>query len=347
MKRLKKKILASILAVATLCMCAFTAVACSEKDKTEQEGTSLTQTMTGGGMQIGESQGNGIKLMSATLLSTEYEDYGISPLAENAYTLTATITPSDAAYHGVDWTITWSNPSSSWASGKTVTDYVTVVASGSSSKIATVTCLKAFMEQIVITSTSQDNPNVKATCLVDYAQKVTSAQLNFGNVAINLGGDTAIKYEIAQGVKGPGGKVEAVVQKSSVYTIAENFKYSVKLSKHGSDHYFSCNGLAVSGAGHYDINTEYYGQEIYFDYDHDIKGWLIVKRAGDIVFRNLTTAEIAGYLSNITSPGLYQVNFTITGTHNTYEYISQVYCSGYTNNSPVNALALDPAKYVW
>ena len=39
---MKKKILAGVLAVATLCTCAFTAVACSEKDKTEQAGTSLT-----------------------------------------------------------------------------------------------------------------------------------------------------------------------------------------------------------------------------------------------------------------------------------------------------------------
>ena len=99
---MKKKILAGILAVTTMATCAFTAVACSEKDKTEQAGTSLTQTMTSGGMQIGESQGNGIKLMSATLLSTDYDEYGVMATAESAYTLTATITPSDAANHGVD-----------------------------------------------------------------------------------------------------------------------------------------------------------------------------------------------------------------------------------------------------
>ena len=141
---MKKKILASILATTVLATCAFTAVACSEKDKMEQAGTSLTPTMTGGGMHIGESEGSGIQLMSTTLLSTEYEDYGISPLAETAYTLTATITPSDAANHGVDWTVAWSNPSSIWASGKTVTDYVTVVPTASGAKTATVSCLQPF-----------------------------------------------------------------------------------------------------------------------------------------------------------------------------------------------------------
>ena len=177
---MKKKILAGILAVATLCTCAFTAVACSEKDKTEQAGTSLTQTHIGGGMQLGESQGNGIKLMSATLLSTEYEDYGVSPLAETAYTLTATITPSDAGNHGVDWSISWRDPASTWASGKKVTDYVTVTPM-SDSKMATVSCLQPFGTQIMIMAKSQDNPNVLAICTADYAQKVTAASLNIGN----------------------------------------------------------------------------------------------------------------------------------------------------------------------
>ena len=348
---MKKKILAGILAAVTACTCAVTVVACS-KDKTpeEQANVGVEQMSFGGGMKIGESMGRGIKLMSTELNPSNYGDYGVMPTADSAYTLTATISPADAANHGVDWIVSWSNASSSWATGKNATDYVTV-APNANSKIATVTCVQPFGEQIVITAKSQDNPNVKATCLVDYAQKITSAQLKFGNVSINLGGDTAIKYEIAQGVQGPGGKVEAVVQKSSVYTIVENFQYSVELSHYGpyvgTTDYFSCNDLACTGAGNYEINTEYYGKEIYFDYDHDIKDWFIMQRAGDIAFKNLTTAEIAGYLSNITNPGLYQVNFTITGTHNTYEYISQVYCSGYTNSTPVNALALDTTKYVF
>lgn len=347
---MKKKLIAGILAAVTVCTCAVTAVACSQ-DKTseEQANVGIEQTAFGGGMKIGESMGSGIKLMSTELNPSDYGDYGVMPTADSAYTLTATISPAHAANHGVDWSVSWST-NSSFTTGKNAVDYVTVTPS-TDSKIATVTCIQPFGEQIVVTAKSQDNPNVKATCLVDYAQKVTAAQLKFGNIAINLGGDTAIKYEIAQGVQGPGGKVEAVVTKSSVYTIPENFQYSVQLSQYGpyvgNADYFSCNDSAITGAGNMSINTEYYGKEIYFDYDHDIKNWMIMQRAGDILFKNLTTAEIAGYLSNITSPGLYQVNFSITGTHNTYNYISQVYCSGYTNNTPVNALALDATKYVF
>ncbi|MBQ3220590.1 MAG: hypothetical protein IJB34_01360 [Clostridia bacterium] len=346
---MKKKILASILAVATLSTCAFTAVACSEKDKTEQAGTSLTQTMTGGGMQISESQGNGIKLMSATLLATEYEDYGISPLAENAYTLTATITPSDAANHGVDWTLTWSNPSSSWASGKTVTDYVTVVASGSSSKIATVSCLQPFGTQIIITATSQDNPTVKATCSVDYAQKVTSAALNIGNINVNFGGSTEIKYEVCPTVNGAGGTINANVTTSSVYTIAEAFTKTVTFKQPSdTEQWFNMKDLYPTGIGFADSAvTNWHGKEYYFDYTHDMKNWVIMQRAGDVCFDDLTTSEIIEYMSNITCPNLCTVTLTLTGTHNTYTYSSQLVCTGYTNNTPVNALALDVNGYVF
>ena len=347
---MKKKVLAGILAAVTLSTCAFTAVACSkEKEPDNQANVGIEQTHTAGGMQIGESQGNGIKLMSVKLLSTEYEDYGISPTAETAYTLTATITPSDAANHGVDWTLAWSNPSSTWASGKTVTDYVTVATSGSSSKIATVSCLQPFGTQIVITATSQDNPTVKATCTVDYAQKVTSAALNIGNINVNFGGSTEIKYEVCPTVNGAGGTINANVTTSSVYTIAEAFTKTVTFKQPSdTEQWFNMKDLYPTGIGFADVSiTNWHGKEYYFDYAHDMKNWLIMQRAGDIAFDTLTTAEIIDYMSNITCPNLCTVTLTLTGTHNTYTYSSQLVCTGYTNNTPVNALELDATGYVF
>lgn len=348
---MKRKIIAGILAVATVATSAIMAVACNQDKKPDnQVQNGIEQTMSGGGMQIGIGTSNGIKLMSASLLASEYAEYDVMSTAESAYTLEATITPSDAGNHLLDWTITWSNSTSSWANGKSVTDYVTVVPTSAGAKTATVSCLQPFGTQVIITAISQDNPSVKATCMVDYAQKVTSAKLHFGNLEINLGGSTAVKYEIGKGVTGMGGKVQATVEKSDVFTIAENFQYSVQLSQYaeyvGTTDYFSLNDLAVTGRA-MEINTEYYGEEIYFDYDHDIVNWFIMQRAGDIEFSTLTTEEIASYLSNITSAGMYQVNFTITGTHNTYNYTSQVYCNGYTNNTPVNALVLNTTAYVF
>lgn len=347
---MKKKILASVLAAVTLSTCAITAVACSkDKEPDNQANVSIEQTHTVGGLQLGESQGNGIKLMSATLLSTEYEAYGVAATAESAYTLTATITPSDAANHGVDWTLAWSNPSSTWASGKTVTDYVTVAISSSSSKIATVSCLQPFGTQVIITATSQDNPNVKATCTADYAQKVTAASLNIGNISVNFGGSTEVQYEVCPDVNGPGGVLNATVTTDSVYTIAEAFTKTVTFTQPSdTEQWFNVNDLYPTGMAFTDSSvTNWHGKEYYFDYAHDMKNWVIMQRAGDTCFDELTTAEIIEYMSNITCPNLCTVTLTLTGTHNTYTYTSQLVCTGYTNNTPINALELDATGYVF
>ena len=72
-----------------------------------------------------------------------------------------------------------------------------------------------------------------------------------------------------------------------------------------------------------------------------------MQRTGDIHFNALTTAEIIEYMSNITCPNLCMVTLTLTGKHNTYTYSSQLVCTGYTNNTPVSAVALDYTSYVF
>ncbi len=131
----------------------------------------VKEAQSGGGMEVAEVQSNGISLLSARIAPTNYEEYGISPLAENAYTLTATVTPSDAANKKVDWTIAFKNASSSWATGKTVTDYATVTPSADGSLTAVVENVKAFREQIVVKCTSRDNTSAYATCTVEYLQR--------------------------------------------------------------------------------------------------------------------------------------------------------------------------------
>ena len=93
--------------------------------------------------------------------------------AKDGITLKATIDPDTAANQNVDWSVSFVNPSSSWASGKTVTDYVTVMPTSDGALTATVQCLKAFGEQIKITVTSRANEYATAECMVDYARRIT------------------------------------------------------------------------------------------------------------------------------------------------------------------------------
>ncbi len=136
----------------------------------------VKEAQFGGGMEVAEVQSNGVSLLSARIAVEDYEEYGISPLAENAYTLTATVTPADAENKKVDWTIAFKNASSSWATGKTVTDYVTVTPSADGSLTAVVENVAAFGEQIIVKCTSCDNTSAFATCAVEYLQRTNGYQ---------------------------------------------------------------------------------------------------------------------------------------------------------------------------
>lgn len=67
-----------------------------------------------------------MQLTATKLSSSEYAEKGVSAQAESAYILTASVTPADAGNKAVDWAIGFKNANATWASGKTVTDYVTV-----------------------------------------------------------------------------------------------------------------------------------------------------------------------------------------------------------------------------
>ncbi len=353
MKNVFKMFIAFMLASAMVIGTSFaTALATVYWYTHRKEINAVEQTeQTDSNVVIGNEEESGIEIARTTLALEEYAAYGVMPTAETAYTLTATVTPAGSENKLLDWSISWVNADSAWASGKNVTDYVTLEPVTAGGMTATVSCLQAFGAQVVITVTSQADESKFATCTVDYAQKVESASLSFGNVPIQLGGSTAVQYEIGKGIQGMGGKVSAAVETSDVYTLAEEFTYSVQFSAYadylGTGNHFSVNDLSVTGAGNFEINTEYYGEEIYFDYDHDIVHWFIMQRAGDIYFKNLTPAGIAAYLDNITLPGLYQVNFKVIGSYGEYSYTSQVYCDGYTNRTPINAVSLDATELVF
>lgn len=328
---------------------AFAALSYFEK----KEQTSVEETVqTSNPMVISGENGNGISLMKTMLTSGDYGEYGVSATAETAYTLTATVTPSDAGNQLLDWSIAWVNGNSTWAKGKTVTDYVTVVPVTSGGKTATVSCLQAFGEQIKITVKTKGDASKFANCMVDYAQRVQNVELYFGNVPINLGGITTVKYELSPTVSGPGGQIYANIETSDVYTIAETFSKKVTLGyvKDGTESiYFRLTNGHPSGMAFTEkLNTEnWYGENVYYDYQHDICKWLIIRREGDISLKNLSTGEIAEQFDGITEETMYEINFDIVGKYNSFNYTSVVKCGGYTNGTAVASVALDYMSYVF
>ena len=206
------------------------------------------QTQEGGAV-ITEGESNGIKLMSAKISPENYDEYGISPMAETAYQLTATIMPENATNKAVDWTIAWagyghgSDPnagggiiapelravtasSESWVDGKTVTDYVTVTPTSDGALTANVECLQAFGAQVKITVTSRDNTSVKATATVDYTEKLSSVKATFGSTVLTDGMTKSFDLN-ASGQAAEAWKFDYT---TSAHTIADEYTTTVKIS---------------------------------------------------------------------------------------------------------------------
>lgn len=140
-----------------------------KKEEPPVEEEQQQQTEEGGELVVNDGISNGISLMSVKIAAADFEAYGVSPLAESAQQVTASVQPSDALNKEVDWSIAWANPSSEWATGKTVTDYVMITPTSDGALTATVACLQAFGEQMIVTATSRDNTSAKGTCTVDYS----------------------------------------------------------------------------------------------------------------------------------------------------------------------------------
>lgn len=92
-------------------------------------------------------------------------DTADAQFTEKTVKLTATVKPNHATNKVLNWSIVWQNPSSEWASGKNISDYLTIV----NDKLnATLTCKAPFSERAIVIAQASDNETAKATCVIDY-----------------------------------------------------------------------------------------------------------------------------------------------------------------------------------
>lgn len=194
---------------------------------TEESGV-LSYVPDNGGMVVTVPEDDGlISLKTVKLSSVDYEESGISALAETAYTITATVSPTTAIDADLEWTVAWAS-GTTWGSSKTVTDYVTVTPS-SDTLSATVECFQAFGAQIIITACIRSNTSVSATATVDYARRVSSVTASatgkYGTVTVGYGG--GITYlSSAEFGSSVSLTYTPTYSYSSVYTITDTFTYS-------------------------------------------------------------------------------------------------------------------------
>ncbi len=183
-----------------------------------------------GGLKMSEPTENGIALMAAAVPIAQLGD------ADSAQTITATVKPNNEGDNsGVAWSAAWKNPASEWATGKDLKEYLTLTPQGESvqeSKVVTARCLQAFGEQIIITVTSSDNPEVTAEVTADYARKVTDVSLSFGDVVCDFdSGKTNVIVEVNPEGTPKGGTPQFSLSYGETYTVENPAETSLKLEE--------------------------------------------------------------------------------------------------------------------
>lgn len=119
-----------------------------------------------------EIHNSALMSLSAKRLSA---DVPVTTALSDGITLIATLSPSNAVDKTVDWSVEFVDPSSSWATGKTASNYVIVLPYADDSTTAVVTAKNAFAAQIKVVVTARANPDATAYCLVDYGQKLSNS----------------------------------------------------------------------------------------------------------------------------------------------------------------------------
>ena len=208
MKQNTKRVVASIL-TAMMTLGAFGIAGCKDKEQGAVLPTTQTQdsTQSGGSRPMVNNEVYGEPYAGTVVRCGQSYDFtggSIGFLAEEltglsdgeTYTveLVATVEPADAVQE-VRWAVAFVNPESEWATGKDVSDYVSIEYSEEESTKLSVTCKKGFSEQVKITCTYLHNADISVDCIVDFVSAWENVTLKMGDDIINLGGVTDVWWE--------------------------------------------------------------------------------------------------------------------------------------------------------
>ena len=157
-----------------------------------------TETVSGSQILTRPMLFHGVKLYAAEKPTTA---------PEGSVTLNATLDASGTIYNDdIGWEYAFQNPTSTWASGKKLSDYMTFTVSEDTHS-ATFTCKAAFGEPIIVTAKSEENPECTATCQLDYVKRITAVSDAYPNASsasfsryIRIGMTNTVTADVTYGV---------------------------------------------------------------------------------------------------------------------------------------------------
>ena len=284
-----------------------------------------------------------------------------STTASEGITIKATVLPETAINKNVTWTLSFADDQSEWATGKTVTDYVTVTENETNSREATIVCEQAFAEQILLTAASVADPTKTATCTIDYAQSIVGVSAKIGNIDVVLGGQTEVTINIGDNATDRGGQISVEYTLSETYTIPEEVTTSVSFSRDESGYFY---GTYTQGGPYgskmytYDDLTDGIGKSMYFDlrlfdnynFQYTSSGW----QGSELVTTTTDFSEFeTSFLKTIVEermaqePKLWTISVTVTGTYSSYFETSDLILSAVDGWDEVQSIDLDKSEIVF
>ena len=143
--------------------------------------------LTGGIIALSSIQNSNKEDESSSPLVIKNNNIKSEKLSDTEYKLIATVYPEYNFNKSVEWTMAFKNPNSEWSNGKNVEDYLGISVDSNDLTVCTIKLKQAFGEQIVITCSSTNYPDIKASCTIDYEKKIVSSSLyiNYGLSGVN------------------------------------------------------------------------------------------------------------------------------------------------------------------
>lgn len=128
--------------------------------------------------------------------------------AYDSVTIKATVLPEALQLDYFGFSVEWANPQSAWASGRDVSDYLTLSQDTSDIYEATLCCLQPFSEQIIVKATAQVLNKEKSTeCTVDFVARLNDfwvrltsggfplVTLSSGDVTVTSSSECAVAWD--------------------------------------------------------------------------------------------------------------------------------------------------------
>ncbi len=131
-----------------------------------------------GNVLMSDNETNGLSLQSYALSAEEYAENGVSEEAETAVKIKVRFAPENTTDKRLQASLSFKNSESTWARGKTVSDYASVRVN---QQEVILTCSEAFGEQIEL-RINTNHENVYATVAVDYIARPTEVFLDIGSL---------------------------------------------------------------------------------------------------------------------------------------------------------------------